>query len=120
MKKRVLVVEDFDDNRLLMKLTLEHEGFVVIEASNGFQAVEKAVSEHPDVILMDIAMPVMDGIQATQAIRQHDELAGVPILVLTAYGDFYNDRARCVGCNAVIHKLVYYSELKPLVNRYIH
>src|SRR5215470_9903523 len=115
MRKRVLVAEDFDDVRGMMKAFLEHQGFDVLEAADGYEAVEKAVSARPDLILMDIAMPVMDGIQATTAIRQHDELAEVPIVAVTAYADFYHDRARDVGCNDVIQKPIDFSRLDPIV-----
>jgi len=119
MRKRVLIVEDFDDVRTMMKTVLEHRGFEVLEALDGYQAVEKAVSDHPDLILMDLAMPVMDGIQATQAIRQHKELSDVPILALTAFADFYCERARDVGCNDVIQKPIDFRRLDPIVNSYL-
>ena len=76
-----------------MRHFLENKGYDVIIAKDGYQAVERAVSEHPDLIIMDIAMPVMDGIQATQEIRKHDDLQSVPILALTAYADFYSNAA---------------------------
>ena len=119
MRKRVLVAEDFEDTRRMMKILLECRGYDVVEAADGYEAVKKAVSSNPDLILMDIAMPVMDGIQATQAIRQHDDLADVPIVALTAYGDFYSDRARDVGCTDVVQKPLEISRLEPLVESYI-
>ncbi|HYJ91483.1 MAG TPA: response regulator [Pyrinomonadaceae bacterium] len=118
MSKRVLVAEDFDDVRGMMKVFLEHDGFEVLEAADGYQAVERAVNGHPDLILMDIAMPVMDGIQATTAIRKHDDLAEVPIVAVTAYADFYHERALDVGCNDVIQKPVDFGRLRPLVRSY--
>lgn len=119
MRKRVLVVEDYKDVRKMISVFLEHRGYDVIVARDGYQAVEKAVSEHPDLILMDIAMPVMDGIQATQAIRLHKELDDIPIVALTAYAGFYDERARDVGCNEVIQKPVDLSKLDPVVRRYV-
>ena len=119
-RKRVLVVEDYKDVRRMMRHFLENKGYDVIIAKDGYQAVERAVSEHPDLIIMDIAMPVMDGIQATQAIRQHDELQEVPILALTAYADFYSERARDVGCNDVIQKPIDFEKLEPILNSYTH
>jgi CheY-like chemotaxis protein len=119
MRKRVLVAEDFDDVRGMMKAFLEHQGFDVLEAADGFEAVEKAVSKKPDLILMDIAMPVMDGIQATTAIRKHDDLAEVPIVAVTAYADFYYDRALDVGCNDVVQKPIDFNHFSPLVHSYV-
>jgi CheY-like chemotaxis protein len=120
MKKRVLIADDFEDTRRMMKLLLEKNGYDVSEARDGYEAVQRAVEDPPDVILMDIAMPVMDGIQATQAIRQHRRLANVPIIALTAYGDFYNERARDVGCNDVMQKPVELTKVSPVVSQYIH
>ena len=88
MQKRVLIADDFKDTRKLMKVLLEKNGYEVIEAADGYEAVKQAVKNRPNLILMDIAMPVMDGIQATQAIRCHYDLTEVPILAVTAYGDF--------------------------------
>jgi len=119
MGKRVLVAEDFDDVRKMMKVFFEHDGFEVLEASDGYEAVQKAVTEHPDLIVMDIAMPVMDGIQATTAIRQHDHMSDVPIVALTAYADFYYDRALDVGCNDVVAKPVDLAQLQPVVSSYM-
>jgi CheY-like chemotaxis protein len=120
MDGRVLIADDFKDTRRLLRLIFEKSGCEVEEASDGLEAVKKAVEWHPDIILMDIAMPVMDCIQATQAIRQHQELSEVPILAFTAYGDFYNERARDAGCNAVMQKPVEIGQLPPIVNKYIH
>ena len=114
MSKTILVVEDQADVRQMMRTYLELQGYDIIEASNGYEGVEAAVEQVPDLILMDLAMPVLDGIQATTAIRKHDKLASVPIVAVTAYGDFYKDRARDVGCNEVVQKPVNFELLHPL------
>jgi CheY-like chemotaxis protein len=119
MKKRVLVAEDYEDIRRMMKVLLEWRGYEVLEAADGYEAVKKAVSDSPDLILMDIAMPVMDGLQATEAIRKHDDLADVPIVAVTAYGDFYGERARNAGCNDVLQKPLDFGRLEPMVENYI-
>jgi CheY-like chemotaxis protein len=118
MSKRVLVVEDHADIRKMMKIMLEFQGFDVIEASDGYEAVELAVDAPPDVILMDMAMPVLDGVYSTRALRQHEELEDVPIIALTAYGDFYDSRARAAGCTDVLHKPIDFGALRPLVEQY--
>ena len=117
--KKVLVAEDYTDSRKMMKALLEIHGYSVLEAADGYEAVEKAVEEQPDLILMDIAMPVLDGVQATNVIRQHDSLANVPIVAITAYGDFYDERARAAGCNNVLQKPVDIQQLTPLVQQYL-
>ena len=118
MPKRVLIVDDFTDTRKLVRLLLEKSGYEVDEAADGYEAVKKAVTSRPNLILMDIAMPIMDGIQAIQAIREHYGPTEVPIVALTAYGDFYQDRALDVGCNTVVQKPVAIADLPPLVERF--
>ena len=118
VNKRVLLVEDETDLRKMMKILLELHGYDVIEAGDGYEAVEKAVELEPDLILMDIAMPVMDGIDSTRTIRRHAELNGVPIVAVTAYGDFYSQRAKKAGCIDVIQKPIDFGQLKPMIERY--
>ena len=120
MARRVMVVEDHADIRMMMKILLETYGFEVVEASDGYEAVEKALAKTPDVILMDLAMPVLDGINSTRAMRQHEELADVPILAVTAYGDFYRERALEAGCNDVLQKPLDFETLRPLVSSYVN
>ena len=120
MARRVMVVEDHADIRMMMKILLETYGFEVVEASDGYEAVEKALEKTPDVILMDLAMPVLDGINSTRAMRQHRELADVPILAVTAYGDFYRERAIEAGCTDVLQKPLDFESLRPLVSSYVH
>jgi len=119
VNKRVLLAEDETDLRKMMKILLELHGYDVIEAADGYEAVEKAIEQEPDLILMDIAMPVMDGIDSTRTIRMHKELDGVPIVAVTAYGDFYSQRARNAGCNDVIQKPIDFGQLKPMMERYM-
>jgi CheY-like chemotaxis protein len=120
MSKKVLIAEDYTDTRRVMKLLLEMYGLDVIEATDGREAVEKALNEHPDLILMDLAMPVLDGLEATKAIRSHPELAGTPIVCVTAYGEIYREKAKRAGCNEVIHKPIDFDAIEPLVNQYMH
>lgn len=103
-----------------MKLLLEMCGLDVIEATDGREAVEKALIEHPDLILMDLAMPVLDGLEATRAIRSHPELASTPIVCVTAYGEIYREKAKRAGCTEVIPKPIDFDAIEPLVNQYMH
>src|SRR6185503_20122456 len=82
---KVLLVEDVEDTRLFMRLELEHNGFIVIEAADGKTAVDLAESESPQVILMDLSLPVMDGFDAAKLIRQSESLKNVPIIAITAH-----------------------------------
>jgi len=69
MPKKVLIVEDYDDSRNFMKFLLESYGYQVVEAADGIEAVDRFKQQHPDMILMDISLPVVDGLTATKAIR---------------------------------------------------
>ena len=75
MKKRVLVVDDHPDIRKMMRILLEMYGYDVVEAADGYEAVERAINDKPDLIFMDIGMPLLDGVQAIAAIRAHAEFA---------------------------------------------
>ncbi len=115
MAKKILLVEDHDDIRNMMATYLQLNKYEVIEAANGFDAIQQAIDHKPDVILMDIAMPVLDGISSTRAIRENDALAHTPILCLTAYGDFYRERAERAGCNEVLQKPIDFRRLDALL-----
>jgi CheY-like chemotaxis protein len=114
----VLVVEDFEDNRFMMRRLLEMSGYRVVEAVNGEQAVETAVSERPDLILMDLSLPKLDGLAATRRIRKHDELARTPIVAVSAHDttDFHAD-ALAAGCNEYVTKPIDFDQLESLLKR---
>ena len=120
MGKKVLIAEDYEDVRRMMKIMLELYGYETVEARDGYEAVEKTAECRPDMILMDVSMPVLDGLNATRAIRQFDQAADIPILAVTAYGDFYKDRALDAGCDAVITKPLHFESLKPLLDHYLN
>jgi CheY-like chemotaxis protein len=120
MGKKVLIAEDYEDVRRMMKIMLELYGYEALEARDGYEAVEKTVEHRPDMILMDISMPVLDGLSATKAIRQSDETGDIPILAVTAYGDFYEKKALDAGCTAVIPKPLEFDQLRPLLEHYLN
>ncbi|HSD45384.1 MAG TPA: response regulator [Pyrinomonadaceae bacterium] len=114
---KVLLVEDFEDTRLFLRLALEDHGFIVFEAENGEVAVQNANRDKPDVILMDLTMPQMDGFAAAKAMRQMDQLKNVPIIAITAHQetDFRSD-AKASGFDAYVTKPVDVIWLKDLIN----
>lgn len=115
-----MVVEDYDDTRLLLKKGLEGLGYSVLEACNGQEAVDIADRERPDLILMDLDLPILDGIAATQSIRQNANLGSVPIVAVTAYPLSYSHvKAFAKGCNEYMSKPIDMGELAELVNRYL-
>jgi two-component system cell cycle response regulator DivK len=84
MPRTILLADDHEDNRLALLTVLEREGYRTLGAANGQQAVEVAREHMPDLILMDLAMPIMDGRQAMQQLRADERTSGIPIVVLTA------------------------------------
>jgi two-component system, cell cycle response regulator DivK len=119
MQKTILVAEDMEDTRQLMKILLEMFGYIVIEAKNGQQAVKNAAQYHPDLILMDMSMPVMDGLTATKAIRKFNEKIKIPIIAVTAFGKHFYEQAIGAGCNDLISKPVDFDTLKALIEQYL-
>src|ERR1041385_6614150 len=98
--RTVLVVDDFDDTRLLLRTWLERRGFRVIEAENGLQAIDQAETESPDLIIMDMQMPQLDGLSATRRIRDLKSLNSVPLVAVSAYGaDPLREQAPPAGCD---------------------
>lgn len=114
----VMVVEDFEDNRFMMRRLLEMSGYRVLEAINGEEAVEVARRERPSLILMDLSLPLLDGLAATRRIRQVEELRKVPIVAVSAHdtADFHAD-ALAAGCNDYVTKPIDFDQLEALLSR---
>ena len=103
--RTILVVEDQEDNRQILRDLLGSAGFRVIEANDGAQALSVARSQRPDLILMDIQLPLVDGYEATRNIKREPELKHIPVIAVTSYalsGD--EQRAREAGCDAYVAK----------------
>ncbi len=112
----ILIVDDFDDTRLLLRTWLQRKGFRVVEASDGNEAVAAAERLHPDLIIMDVEMPELDGLAATRRIRQLPNFENVPILAVSAYGaDQYRDHALAAGCNEYVSTPFEPDELEQLI-----
>ena len=116
--KTVLVVDDVPDNQALMVALVKSFGYSVVTADNGREGIAKFTEFHPDLILMDIMMPVMDGIEATKIIRTSD-LEQVPIIALTAFHDNYHREALEAGCNGVIPKPINFDDLRSVLDQYL-
>lgn len=114
----VLLVEDTEDNRVMMRRLLEMSGYQVSEAVNGAEAVMKAELEGPEIILMDLSLPLIDGLAATRRIRQLPRLGSIPIIAVSAHDtmDFHAE-ALAAGCDAYITKPIDYGELENLIER---
>jgi CheY-like chemotaxis protein len=120
-QRTILVVDDFDDTRLLLRTWLERRGFRVIEAEDGVDAVHRAVSETPDLIIMDMEMPQLDGLSATRRIRQVTALAKVPIVAVSAYGaDQFRELAIEAGCDEYVSTPFEPFALEAIIRSLIH
>jgi CheY-like chemotaxis protein len=119
MGKKVLIVEDYDDTREFMKFLLETYGYQVFEAADGIEAIDKTKQVHPDLILMDISLPHVDGLTATRTIRTLEPEKKLPIIAVTAFGKNYYERAIEAGCNDLIDKPIDFEVLEPILHRYL-
>jgi two-component system, cell cycle response regulator DivK len=120
MSKRILIVEDQEDNRAILRDLLTSAGYNLIEAIDGAEGVEVAQRERPDLILMDIQLPIIDGYEATRRIKGQAELKSIPIIAVTSYalsGD--EAKARAAGCDAYVTKPFSPRELLAIVRKYL-
>jgi two-component system, cell cycle response regulator DivK len=114
----ILVVDDYQDAREMYAEYLSFSGFRVAEASNGLEAVEKAFALHPDVILMDLSLPGMDGWAATRQLKSDERTRSIPVLALTGHAlAGASDGARQAGCDAFVTKPCLPDELVVEVRR---
>jgi len=112
----VLLVEDDEDTRYLMRLELERRDYRVIEAEDGEKAVTLAEQESPDIILMDLSLPTMDGLEATKQIRGLNGMSAVPIIAVTAHQETdFREGAKASGFNAYATKPVDFDWLSELM-----
>lgn len=118
--KKVLVVEDNNDNREVYVTVLRHYGYDVIEAVNGEQGLQKAQQEKPDIILMDLSLPVIDGWEATKRLKANQELKTIPVIAITAHA-MSGDEARAleVGCNGYLSKPCMPKDIISIVKKFI-
>ena len=120
MSKRILIIEDQEDNRAILRDLLTQAGYTLLEAVDGEEGVELARSECPDLILMDIQLPVIDGYEATRRIKAKPELKSIPIIAVTSYalsGD--EAKARAAGCDGYVTKPFSPRDLLAKVRAYL-
>jgi CheY-like chemotaxis protein len=114
----VLVVDDMVDNTVMLSLDLQHEGYRVVTAGDGEQAVRIAAQTNPDIILMDIGMPELDGLGAARKIRENEALQTVPLIALTAFStEGFQIAARDAGFDGYLTKPVDFDRLHELMRR---
>lgn len=120
MSARILCVEDNPQNMRLVRKILKHEGYTVLEAEDGASGLAVAETEKPDLILMDINLPDIDGLEVTRRIKAQSHLVHIPIVALTANA-MYGDEERCLaaGCDGYIAKPVSKEKLVSSIEMYL-
>jgi len=104
-RPRVLLVDDYPDARDMYTEYLQFSGFDVVQATNGAEAIERALDGHPDIILMDLSLPVMDGWEATRRLKADKRTATIPVIALTGHAlDGYSEGAKSAGCDGFVTK----------------
>ena len=117
-QRTILVAEDFEDTRRLMRVWLQKIGYRVVEARDGAEAVRLTEQERPDLVIMDIEMPRLDGLSATERIREREDLKDVVIIAISAYGaEQFRERALAAGCTEYVSTPFEPDELKSLIGR---
>ncbi len=119
MKKKVLIVEDYEDSRSFLKFLVESYGYQVIEASDGIEALESFKKHQPDIILMDISLPMVNGLITTKAIRECDATGKIPIIAISAFGKAFYEQAIDAGCNDLISKPLDTDSLEAMLSDYL-
>lgn len=116
----ILVVDDMTDNLILISLALQNQGYKVLTAKSGEEAIKVALIARPDLILMDIAMPDMDGLAATRRIRKHAELRHLPVIALTAFETLgFRQAASEAGFDGYLTKPIDFLKLNNLINVFL-
>jgi len=114
--QRVLLVEDTEDNRFMLRRLLEMSNYEVLEAQNGREAVKLAIEEQPDLILMDLSLPLIDGLAATRLIRKNTRMSKVPIIAVSAHDTTdFEAEAKTAGCDTYITKPIDFNHLEQLI-----
>jgi CheY-like chemotaxis protein len=105
MQPLVLVVDDFQDNREMYAEFLAYQGFRVIQAANGVEALDQAFTNHPDIIIMDLSLPVMDGWEATRRLKADERTHGIPVVALTGHAMHGHSKGAIeAGCDSFVAK----------------
>jgi CheY-like chemotaxis protein len=116
-----LLVEDFEDSRFMMRRLLEYDGYRVVEATDGEEAVKMALQERPQLILMDLSLPKLDGLEATRRIRGDKASAKTPIIAVSAHDSPQTrEGALAAGCNEYVTKPVDFDHLTSVVKQLLH
>ena len=120
MSRKILIVEDNEDSRELVAKVLKNKGYVIIEAVDGEEAIQKVISEKPDLVLLDISIPKVDGYEVAKRLKSRDDVKDIPIVAVTAHA-MKGDREKVIasGFEGYISKPVNVRELPDQVRSYL-
>ncbi len=114
----ILLVDDFQDNREMYAMYLQYTGFRVAEAANGYEALEQATSLMPDLVVMDLSLPGLDGWEATRRLKNSDKTRRIPVIALTSHAlEGFSEGAKAAGCDAFVTKPCLPEELVAEIRR---
>ena len=119
MPKTIMIVDDYADTRMMMRVLIEWYGYEVVEAADGYEAVEKSIRHRPDLILMDLALPIMDGVTATKLIREVEGFDKVSIVAVTGYENTSFGKGIEAGFENVLVKPLRLERIEPLLTHYL-
>ena len=119
MPKKVLIIEDTEDIAEALKILIEMQGYKAVVARDGFEGCRMALDELPDLILMDLALPGMDGLEATREIRATREGCDTPIVVVSSYAAGAKEQLLEAGCNEVLTKSSFIASFGPTLTKYL-
>jgi CheY-like chemotaxis protein len=116
LKEKILIVEDNPQNMKLYEMILSAKGYTLLKAIDGEEALDMAIRKHPDLIIMDIRLPGMNGLEVTRKLRENSAFSHTPIIAITAY-TMKGDKARAIeaGCNAYLSKPFHIRELTGMI-----
>lgn len=117
MPGKILVVEDRQDFRIILSLILRPLGHKIVEAENGQEGIEKALNEAPDLIIMDLALPGMDGIETTIKLKQNPRTAHIPVIAYTVWGEEFKEKALKAGMVHFLGKTAPPQALKEMIEK---
>ncbi len=117
---RILIVDDIADNLLILETFLKNQGYIVDAANSGVQALEKMQIEAPDLVLVDVMMPDMDGYELTRRIRRTGQLGTLPIVLVTAYIEACRIKGIAVGATDFVRKPIDFEELQAKIQTFLH
>ena len=119
-RRTVLLVEDYKDTSEMLRSWLEGRDYEVLSASDGWEGLQLALRHRPALILLDLSLPVMDGLTVADIIRAHEELGHVPIIAVTAYDQVYPPAEAAARCDAYLTKPLDLDRLEDVINRLLH